>query len=166
MSSLKDQWSYQFSARRWSAFFRTHLWLGLPAAALFAFLVILLVGLCGGVEGDQLLRSCFREGVICAIGYIFGLWIVTAKTPEEIEAEREREQREAEAYVGRMSRLSALFGVIFGVAFLLLLSSLPTLVEMWRGDAPRVEVMAKMVGDALAGLSLVAPQVVDRVMKR
>ncbi len=165
MSSLKDQWSYQFSARRWSAFFRTRLWLGLPATALFAFLVILLIGLCGGMEGDQLLRSCFREGVICAIGYIFGLWIVTARTPEEIEAEREREQREAEAYVGRMSRLSALFGVIFGVAFLLLLSSLPTLVEMWRGEPLRLEEVIKVVAGALAGLSLVVPQLVDRVRR-
>ena len=165
MSSLKDQWSYQFSARRWSAFFRTRLWLGLPATALFAFLVILLIGLCGGMEGDQLLGSCFREGVICAIGYIFGLWIVTARTPEEIEAEWEQEQREAEAYVGRMSRLSALLGVIFGVAFLLLLSSLPTLVEMWRGEPLRLEEVIKVVGGALAGLSLVVPQLVDRVRR-
>ena len=103
--------------------------------------------------------------MICAIGYIFGLWIVTARTPEEIEAEREREQREAEAYVGRMSRLSALLGVIFGVAFLLLLSSLPTLVEMWRGEPLRLEEVIKVVAGALAGLSLVVPQLVDRVRR-
>lgn len=166
MSSLKDQWRYQFTARRWALFFRSRLWLGLPAMALLAFLGILLIGLCGGIELDQLLKCCFREGVLCAIVYIFGMVITTAKTPEEILAEREQEEKEAEEYVGRMSRLSALFGVLFGVLFLLSLFSLPSLVEMWRGDAPRVEVMAKMVGDALAGLSLVAPQVVDRVMNR
>lgn len=166
MSSLKEQWCYQFSAERWSRFFHSRLWLGLPIAALTAFIVIFLIGYIGGMEGEAILVRSGREAIAIAICYLLGMVIATAKTPEEIIAERKREMEEAMEITSKMTRLKAALWILLRVAFLVGLFLLPQFIAAQREGVARVEVITDMVGDAMAGLMLVVVQVIEERKNR
>lgn len=165
MSSFKEQIRYQFTAERWLRFFRSRLWLGLPIAALSAFVVILLIALVGGMERGVLFSHGARWALVVAISYLFGLLLLTCKTPEEIEAAREKERQEALEQTSKMTRLKAALGIFAGGLFLILLFILPGFVESEREGVSRVEIVVTMVGDALTGLTFVAVQLVEYFRK-
>ncbi len=166
MKTLKREWQYQFTAERWGRFLHTRLWLVLPTAAAIGFVVIVLIGLWGNLERELLLGMAAKEALICAMAALFGILIATASTPEAVRERISRENAEAKALYQSTSRGKAILRVTLFALILAALIIMPVILSEGWGSIEDPEGAIRVAGGVLAGITMVAIQLIQEIVER
>ena len=140
-----------FDTERWNRFLHSRQWLGLPAAAVTAFVV--LFPLCRFAEGVPT-PGAFRRGVLYALlvafSWVLGVWASTGDDPEE-----ESETQGREAPDAGKSRPAWLGWALLLALFALICSS--QIADMVCGTASLARGFGGILLKALAVAAVVIP---------
>lgn len=148
--AIRDEWSW--SAIRRQFLYRSELWFGLPVVAALSFVVIYLVSMVGGFDGNHLHKG-LAVAATSSFGYIVGM-VTMASNAQKQKDEQEQDEE-------KQTRGQQVFAyVVFAAACLFLVAN-----EIYEVVKDRAEII-ESISAVLAIVAALMPALLAKLINR